>query len=287
MTLTYINKPNFFILGAGKSGTTSLYHHLKKHPDIFLTGIKEPTFFCEGFQIVKDPIKYFELYDSVSNESIIGEASHAYLSNPTTAKVLRALFPESKFIVILRNPADRAYSLYHHMRRNGFEYINTFEAALEAEEFRYASKEFKKNCPQYFYNFLYFRSGLYGMQLNNYFSIFPKQQFHIIKFEDLITNPDNIFKGIFKFLGVNPGHSCQIDMHNAGKITARFPKVQYYVNMKISRPRVVKKFFRSILKRVNMTEIPPLRKETRELLLDRYGADLQLLRDIAGISFAD
>ena len=125
------------------------------------------------------------------------------------------------------------------------------------------------------------------MQLNNYFSIFPKQQFHIIKFEDLITNPDGIFKEIYKFLGVNPSHSHQFDMHNAGKVTTRFPKVQHYVNMKISRPRVLKKFLRSILKRVNMTEIPPLRKETRELLLDRYGADLQLLRDIAGISFVD
>ena len=88
MSHTYINKPNFFILGAGKSGTTSLYYHLKEHPDIFLTDVKEPTFFCEGFQVVKNPIKYFELYDSVSTENIIGQASHAYMSKPTNAQVI-------------------------------------------------------------------------------------------------------------------------------------------------------------------------------------------------------
>ena len=129
-----MNKPNFFILGAGRSGSTFLWDLLRQHPNIFLTSPKEPNFFCKPYQGIKNPIDYFELFDSVSDEAIRGEASHAYLSNPTTAKVLKALFPESKFVVILRNPADRAYSLYHWMRRNGLEYINTFEAALEAED---------------------------------------------------------------------------------------------------------------------------------------------------------
>jgi len=287
MSLTYINKPNCFILGAGKSGTTSLYYHMKEHPEIFLTEVKEPTFFSEGFQVIKNPIKYFELYDLVSTERIIGEASHAYLSNPTTAKVLKALFPESKFIVILRNPADRAYSLYHHMRREGYEHINTFEAALEAEELRFTSKKFIKNCPQYFYNFLYFRSGLYGKQLQNYFSMFPKQQFHIIKFEEFIADPNSHFNAIFQFLGVESDFTPQLDLHNAGKMTTRCPKAQYFVRTKITRLRVVKRLLWSLLKRVNMTKIPPMTKETRELLLDRYAADLELLSDMTGISFLE
>lgn len=91
-----VRLPNFFILGAAKSGTTSLHFYLKQHPEIFLSPEKEPTFFCEGFQVVKNPIDYFQLFDSVGDEKVIGEASHVYLSNPSTARVLAALFPKAK-----------------------------------------------------------------------------------------------------------------------------------------------------------------------------------------------
>jgi hypothetical protein len=287
MSLTYINKPNFFILGAGKSGTTSLYYYLKQHPDIFLTPVKEPTFFSEGFQMVKNPVKYFELFDSVGIETIIGEASHVYLTNPTTAKVLKALFPNSKFLVILRNPADRAYSLYHHMRRRGYEYINTFEKAIEVEEERCVSKIFMETCPQYFYNFLYFRSGLYGEQLKRYFSMFSQEQFHIIKYEQFIADTISSIRNIFLFLGVNPDFVPSLGVHNAGKVTAKFPQIQYFFKTKVTKPAIFKKFSNTVLKRINMIEIPPMRTETRHLLLERYTADLQLLYDITGISFLD
>lgn len=287
MSLTYINKPNFFILGAGKSGTTSLYYYLKQHPDIFLTPVKEPTFFSEGFQIVKNPVEYFELYDSVCSETIIGEASHVYLTNPSTAKVLKALFPNSKFVVILRNPADRAYSLYHHMRRSGYEYINTFEKALQAEEERSASKRFMENCPQYFYNFLYFQSGLYGEQLKRYFSLFSKEQLHITTFEKFIADPTSFLKKIFQFLGVNSDFVPTLEVHNVGKMTTRFPKIQYFFRTKVTKPEILRKFCRRALKKVNMIEIPPMRTETRDLLLDRYNTDLKVLYDMTGIYLLD
>lgn len=287
MSIKGINKPNFFILGAAKSGSSSMYEYLKKHPDIFLANPKEPTFFNEGFQVVKNPIKYFELYDSVSTEHIIGEASHAYLTNPSTAKILKALFPDSYFLVILRNPADRAYSLYHHMRRQGFEYINTFEKALEAEERRYTSKNFMVNRRENFYNYLYFRSGLYGEQLKNYFSIFPKKQFHIIKFEQFIANPQTHFKQIFQFLDVNPDIEFEFEVHNAGKMTARFPQVQYLVTTKIAKLRLIRRLLLKILKVVNRINIPPLQQETRALLLSKYTTDLQQLYEMTGISFFD
>ena len=287
LSSTKINKPNFFILGAGKSGSTSMYYYLKQHPDIFLTSIKEPTFFNKGFQVVKNPINYFKLYDQVCTEKIIGEASHAYLTNPSTAKLLKALFPDSKFLVILRNPVDRAYSLYHHMRRTGYEPINTFEKAIDAEEKRYNSKEFRNNCPQYFYNFLYFRSGLYGEQVKRYFSIFSPEQFHIIKFEQFITNPIGHLKKIFQFLDISPDFIPNLKVYNAGKMTARIPEIQYFSQIKVTRPVIIRKFFQSLLRRVNMVEIPPIKTETRELLLHRYNDDLKLLYEITKISFLD
>ena len=75
-------KPNLFILGAAKSGTTTLWSSLRQHPDIFLSRPKEPAFFCETFQKVQNPIHYFELFDRAGTASLVGEASHAYLSDP-------------------------------------------------------------------------------------------------------------------------------------------------------------------------------------------------------------
>ena len=115
------NVPNLFILGAGKCGTTTIYHYLMRHPSIYMSRIKEPTHFCRLFQVVKNPIEYYQLFDGAKGESFIGEASHAYLTDPSSCRVIKALFPLAKFILILRNPADRAYSLYNHMRYHGFE----------------------------------------------------------------------------------------------------------------------------------------------------------------------
>jgi hypothetical protein len=210
------------------------------------------------------------------------------MSNPGTAKVLKALFPEAKFLVILRNPADRAYSLYHWMRRNGYEYISTFEAALEAEESRFNSSRFMKTCPQYFYNYLYFRSGLYGEQLRHYFELFSSEQFHIIKFEDFVADSVGHSKDIYSFLGVDQDFSPQLEVNrNAGTITARFPGIQYLATTKLGRFGRTKNACLSLLQKVNMTNIAPLSEQTRASLLDRYSSDLHHLMDITGISFLD
>jgi len=287
MSLTHANKPNFFILGAAKSGTTSLYFLLKQHPDIFLTEEKEPTFFNDGFQVIDNPIDYFELYDPSADEPIRGEASHTYMSNPRSGKVLKALFPDAKFVVILRNPAARAHSLYHHMRRNGYEYINSFEKAITAEDKRFASDKFKRTCTHSFYNFLYFRSGLYGQQLQHYFSIFDRSQFHVIKFEEFVADQIGHVRGILEFLGVDPDFSPEPEISNAGKVTARFPGIQYCIRRKLALPRPVRKLLMSALKRVNKTPIPPLNGETKTMLMEKYAEDLKLLNDLTGISFPD
>ncbi len=283
MSLTFINKPNLFILGAGKSGTTSLYNYLKQHPSIFMSPIKEPTFFCQDFQVVKNPIRYFELFDSVNNEAIIGDASHVYLTNPSTARVLNGLFPESQFVVVLRNPADRAYSLYHHMRRRGLEWIGTFEKALQAEEERVSSRRFRERCPQYLWNFFYFRSGLYGEQLQRYFSLFDRKQFHILTLEELVANPTDSIKAIFRFLGVSEDCVPQMRVYNEGKMTARVPQLQYFWNTKVTRPRFIRRLGLEVLRRFNMRQVQPMPPDTREALLRRYKADLTLLYDLTGI----
>ena len=281
----FAKKPNFFILGAGKCGTTSLYYYLKQHPDIFMSPVKEPTFFCKGFQVVKNPIEYFELFEPVNAEKAIGEASHAYLTNPPTAKVLKAIFPEAKFIVILRNPADRAYSLYHHMVKLGYEKAATFEKALHLEEKRVHSKKFQNKCPHYYYNFLYFRSGLYGEQIERYFSLFDENQFHILTLEQLKIDPIASLVSIFKFLQLNTEFKPAIQVYNKSLRTARVPLIHFIWRTKIRRSRWPVKFIFRMIKNINLKRIPPVNTETRNTLLTRYDSDLRKLYHLTGISF--
>jgi hypothetical protein len=280
-----LHKPNFFILGSAKSGTTSLHRYLRQHPDVFMSHIKEPTFFCQGFQVVKNPIRYFDLFASVKRERIIGESSHAYMTNPSTARVLKTLFPDARFVVILRNPADRAYSLYNHMRRYGHEKIGSFEKALEIEETRFHSKEFQRRCPQYIYNFLYFRSGLYGEQIERYFELFDRQQFHFLTLDLLKSQPMAALQEILTFLELDPDFTPNLRVHNEGSITARFPLVQYFWTHKVKHPRFLRKQGFKILEKVNFKRVPPIRPETRSNLLARYESDLRKLRDLTGIGF--
>ena len=275
--------PNFFILGAAKCGTTSLYQYLKCHPDIYLSPVKEPCFFCENFQIVKDPVSYARLFESAGDAPFIGEASHVYFTNPASASALHAFFPEAKFILILRHPADRAYSLYHHMRHYGYETISTFEKALVAEEKRAGSEFFRKHCNQYIYNFFYFRSGCFGEQVERYFAYFPKNQFHILTLSQLMETPVSTIQGVLDFLGAG-SYMPEIKVFNRGQ-TSRWPLLQNFSNLKLRRPWWLRQLGLKFSKKYIIREIPPINPETRQHLSQRYDADLKKLYNLTGIKF--
>jgi hypothetical protein len=207
------------------------------------------------------------------------------LSNPSTAKVLKALFPEAKFIVILRNPADRAYSLYHHMRRHGYEKAATFEKALQLEEKRVHSKRFQNKCPQYYYNYLYFRSGLYGEQIERYFSLFDENQFNILTLEQLKIDPTTSLISILKFLELNTDFKPTMQVHNRSLLTARVPLIHYIWRTKVRRSRLPGKFVFRMLEKINFKKIPPMITETRKTLLTRYDSDLRRLYHLTGMRF--
>ena len=205
--------PNLFILGAGKCGTTSLYYLLSKHPEIHVSAVKEPSFFCSHFQIVENPVDYFNLFKSDRKYRV--DSSHVYMSNPETPPILSALFPQAKFIVILRSPKQRAYSLYRHMRRflheDGlpFEEIASFDEALTAEDVRFTSETFAAECRQYFWNFMYCGSSLYDVQLRRYMGLFDARQFHFLTLAELANRPIEVSRGLAQFLEID---SAPMDM---------------------------------------------------------------------------
>ena len=201
--------PNFLIIGAAKSGTTSLYSYLNQHPQIYMSSVKEPRFFAlEGKEInYQGPAKvinqktintleeYESLFDGVQNETAIGEASTLYLYHPKAVKKIKQYIPQVKLIAILRDPVKRAFSSYQHLLRDGYETLS-FAAALKAEKERIAD-----NYPPLWH---YQQRGFYYQQLSQYFAEFPAEQIKVYLYEDLIQNSHLMLEDMFGFLGVEP-----------------------------------------------------------------------------------
>ncbi len=203
-----LKNPNLFIVGAARSGTTSLWQRLKSHPAVFMPADlseKEPAFFSDlkrsRFKKVE---QYMEIFSKANeNHRWIGEASTAYLTDPGSARRIYDFNPRTKIMIILRNPVLRAYSLYNWMVQEGYEYAETFEEALRLEKIRINKKIPNYFEPEYYYNYLYFNSGLYYEQVKRYIDLF-KGNVLIIKFEDYINNFSQEWGKICGFLDIEP-----------------------------------------------------------------------------------
>lgn len=282
-TITIMTYPNFFILGAAKSGTTTLYYYLKEHPDVFLSNEKEPNFYSTDFQIIDNETDYQALYQQRTTETIVGEASHAYLSNPLSASILKSAHPNAKFVVILRNPAERAYSLYNHMLRHGYETVNNFEKALLLEDSRLNSVDFKDSCNENIWNFAYFKSGLFGEQVERYFSLFDKEQFHFITLKELAKSPKKTLSGVYDFLQLTQFDSpALLHKNNSNKIPT-LPTLRNFIQKKSNRQKQPL-VFRAI-NILNSKQVPRLKAETRNELMHQYASDLEKLYSLTGIRF--
>jgi hypothetical protein len=190
--------PNFLIIGDVKCGTSSLYRYLNQHPAVFMpTKLKEPRFFCydgtEDGRIrinVKTLEEYESLFDEVTTETAIGEASPHYMVVPHAAMAIKKLIPQAKLIASLRNPVDRAHSLYLMRRReHGLFQGMTFLQALESE-------------PRLL--------GGYAQHLERYYSLFPKEQIKVILFEEMVKDASGVVKDLFEFLEVDPGFTPDV-----------------------------------------------------------------------------
>lgn len=182
--------PNFLIIGAPKAGTTSLYDHMREHPQIFMSDPKEARFLAyqgQGGDRKRWPIQSLEEYEAlfapVTTETAIGEATPHYLIYPHVAGRIHELLPEAKLIASLRNPIDRSYSVYQMNRRN--QGTNTGVAYAEALRSDHNLRE------------------TYADKLERYFALFPKEHIRILLLEDLEGRPEAVMRGLFEFLGVD------------------------------------------------------------------------------------
>lgn len=283
--------PNFFVIGAQKGGTTSLYHYLDQHPEVFMSRVKEPGFFMFARDLPPDPVHpelvrtwadYEALFADLAGEKAVGEASTTYLTHPDAPANIHAAVPDARLVAVLRNPVDRAFSAYSMRTANGRE-DRTFTAAIDddlagrirADGWRYVD------------------TGRYGEQLTRYLAVFPAEQLQVHLYEDLARDTLRVVRQVFVFLGVDPDFVPDVTRSNVSQYATRSPGLDRALRSVPGRSMVRKLVPTATWERVRRSyqrrnsrppEFPP---ELRARIVDVYRDDIattaQLIgRDLSG-----
>lgn len=244
--------PNFFIVGAARSGTTSLDRYLSQHPEIYITQKKETHFFaadhfppCLGpgddrlsDLLIRDEDQYAQLFSGAAGAKAIGESSAFYLCFPATAERIAQTIPDAKILILLREPVARAYSAFTFTVRDGRETLG-FEEGLSQEEER-KQKGFE---PIWWYKEL----SLYYKQVKHYLEVFGTQQVKVLLYDELFTNPEQTLRKVFAFLGVKEdvGIDTSVRYNVSGFPKSR--KLYSLLDNFIYRPDALQKRIKSLI----------------------------------------
>jgi hypothetical protein len=281
-------RPNFLIVGAAKSGTTSLYYYLKQHPDVFVPEWKEPSFFAPpetGGVSTEDG--YLALFEKANKEKAIGEASVVYLYAPESPGRIREYFGDSvKIIMLLRNPVDMAYSLWGHNVREGVENLD-FKNAIDAEEGRLSDGKAGRLHESWIGNFAYADRAFYTKQIARYDGLFKIENIKIYIFEEFFENGLPLFADLCRFLEIDDGFEPDISTkHNvAGEARSVFFRelIRNPANWKEPIKAVVPEGIRSSVKekleRLNRRDVklPEIDRAYRKELEARFDHDVRAL----------
>ena len=280
--------PTFFLIGAPRSGTTSLYRWMRQHPGVFLPIEKEPNFFAiadnpEASEALKarsitDRRRYEALYDAAAPGQARGDASPEYLRSPQAARAIAATVPEARLLAVLRDPVERAWSDFLLHRRNETEPCATFADAIADQDRRQASLDDRAGH--------YVDSGFYARHLATYRDAFAADQLAVFLFEDLRERPAWLLERAFSHIGVDPGvEIADLRAHNEGGVGDRPVIAAALRARRIVRPllrrRLVERakpaWNRLIEGRLDRPPIPP---DERAALQELYRDDILALQSI-------
>ncbi|WP_251923349.1 sulfotransferase family protein [Salinibacter ruber] len=296
--------PNTFIIGAAKSGTTSLYDYLHQHPDVYMSPVKEPCFFAYAENppemagpgdaeanresgVVYTMEDYRALFSRATNESVVGEASPVYLYDEDAPRLLQDQCPDAVLIAVLRNPIERAYSHYLQLLQSGREPLENFEAALDAEDERVAAG--------WEWSWHYRRMGLYGQQLARYLEYFDREQLHVYRFEELTEDPPGFAQTVYRMLGVDPSFTPDTGVRRRATGVPQFDWLHRFIGTpdhflrrwsRFVLPEVVRDRILMTVRNANLQK-PPLPDVARARLEDVYRDDVHRLEALLDRSFSD
>ena len=266
--------PNFLIIGSQKAGTTSLYHVLKQHPQIFMADKKEINFFFKDEEHARGAKAYSQYFTDCANQLACGEASPGYICHPEAPTRIHALLPDVKLILTVRDPIKRAISQYWDNRRH----LNEFHTFAEAVD-NYLSDEYHPD------EIGYFSRGVYMRYIRNCLEYFPRENLLILPFEEMISDPEDFYKRIFTFLGVGADFISE-DFDEAFNPTEVWKNPFYQMLLRKSRyqKNVPAKLRRLFYWGSKMRfSAPPIDEASRKKLEDFYKPWNDELREFLGI----
>lgn len=263
--------PSFLVIGPSKCGTTSIYHYLKQHPEVYLPRIKEINFFAyhgqKGRYWAKTLDEYRGYFKAARYEKALGEVTPYYFASTGTAARIYDVIPNARIITILRNPIDRAYSHYNMYVRSGKEKRSAGEALLDETS-------------------LYTRVGFYYRNLNEYFKLFDKKNIKVFFYEQLVNSTQKLLKDLFGFIGVNNSFQPNLGVKHArgylpkNKIINKL--LDNYITRFVIKPIIPEKLLDIGIKIKNMNSRKPdkLPDEIRGKLKEVYKPDLIKLEEV-------
>jgi len=245
MTSAGVRLPNFFLAGVAKAGTTALHAYLQQHPQVFMSPIKEPWFFgiadllappfgadvrialeqdrawlqqylagprrAETWRYVMEWDDYTRLFRDVRDETVIGEASTGYFWLPSAAAAIRAKVPDARVAFMLRDPAERLFTLYllTLWREPGITFRGWFEATL-------ATRHLWPSIVG---------AGRYATHLQRFFNTFPREHLRVHLYDDYRADPRAMLRDLFAFLGVDADYPIDFSRRHNETMVPRFPRL--------------------------------------------------------------
>jgi Sulfotransferase family len=299
--------PDFFLLGAPKAGTTALHAALAQHPQLYLSPVKEPKFYlCDGrpprgfgqrgpgdAHSAREWIwrrdRYEALFDPAPAGLLRGESTPFYLYDRAAQQRIQQDVPNARLLVVIRDPVDRAYSNWMHLRSDGLEPIEDFAGAWAAE-----GRRIEQGWAPFWH---YRRLGLYGEQLRDLIEQFGRGQVHVLRYRELVETPRESLDAVCTFLGVTPGLISGAKRENSRPFVAPSSRVRVLARAvragaalgAYAPPQVWRQASRPLLAALQQGHArrPVLDADLRLQLVDYYREDNALLSSVTGRPFAD
>jgi hypothetical protein len=288
--------PDFFVAGAPKAGTTALHAALARHPSLYLSAVKEPKFFLTDgppptrggpgdVRTYREHVwrqeDYEALFDEASAGRLRGESTPFYLYRHDAQVRIRALIPDAKLIIILRDPVERAHSNWTHLWSSGLDPVGDFVQACAEEDRRTRAgwADFWR----------YLALGRYGEQLERLYTVFPREQVLVFRYRALLEQPAQVLDRICAFLRVPQGVLSDMPRQNVTahpELTRRHRSLSAALRVAHAIPGVPTDAIEQRLQR----DSPPRRSLTwdeRRALIPRFESDIRLLERITGEDYSD
>lgn len=287
-------RPNLFIIGAPKCGTTGLYTYLRNHPEVFMSPMKEPDFFasdvCGHQRKITSVPEYLNCFSGANGEKTIGEASVAYLSSRTAPQEIKAFSPASRIIIMLRNPVDVMHAQHSQRIFDNMEHIRDFEAAVDSEQDRkWRSGRFKG---EKIIRPGYREVAQFSGPVRRYLDIFGRENVNVVIYDDVRSDTAAAYGEVLRFLQLGPIPEVQCPVVNANR-RVRNMAIQEFVR---HPPKLVRRLARTVmpqnlrsgtgefLRRLNTVCEPaaPLSENLRRRLAGECKPDIEELSSLLG-----